>query len=48
MNDLNLIRDFLFLIWDRVIYLYATNIILSIVMAIFVLRKISKLIEKLR
>ena len=48
MSDLNLIKDFLFLIFDRIVYLYATEIILSIVMSIFVLRKISKLIEKLR
>lgn len=48
MSEFNLIKDFMFFVWDQVVYLYATNIILSIVMAIFVLRKVSKLIEKLR
>lgn len=48
INDLNLIKDFLFTILDHVILLYFSGGILSIVFCIFIVRKISILIDKLR
>lgn len=48
INDLNLIKDFLFTCMDRIIVLYFSGGILSCVFAIYIINKISKLIDKLR
>lgn len=48
ISDLNLIKDFLFSLFDRFIVLYFSGGILSVVFAIYIVRKISILIDKLR
>lgn len=47
-NDLTSILDFLFSIMDRFIVLYFGGGILSAVFAIYIVRKVSTLIDKLR
>lgn len=48
INDLNLLKDFLFTIFDHMILLYFSGGILSMVFAIYIIRKVSTLIDKLR
>ena len=48
INDLTLIRDFLFTIWDQLILLYFGGGILSFAFGIYLIRKVSTLIDKLR
>lgn len=48
INDLVLLKDFLFSVFDRVIVLYFSGGILSCVFAIYIIRKVSNLIDKLR
>lgn len=48
INDLNLIKDFLFSCFDRFILIYFSGGILSCVFAIYIVRKIANLIDKLR
>lgn len=47
-NDLTSILDFLFSIMDRFIVLYFSGGILSAVFCIYIVRKVSNLIDRLR
>ena len=47
-DDLLLIKDFLFTTMDRVIVLYFSGGILTFAFAIYIVRKVSTLIDKLR
>lgn len=47
-QDLALIKDFLFSILDHIVLLYFSGGLLSCVFAIYIVRKISTLIDKLR
>lgn len=46
--DLDLIKDFLFTTLDRIIVVYFSGGILSCAFAIYIVRKVSTLIDKLR
>lgn len=48
INDLNAIKDFLFVCLDNIVLIYFANGLMSIVFAIFIINKVSKLIDKLR
>lgn len=47
-QDLTLIKDFLFTTLDHIVLLYFSGGILSAVFAIYIIRKVSKLVDKLR
>lgn len=47
-DDLVLIKDFVFSCMDRIIVLYFSGGILSAAFAIYIVRKVSTLIDKLR
>lgn len=48
IQDLELIKDFLFSILDRIVVLYFSGGLFSVVFAIYIVRKISTLIDRLR
>lgn len=48
IEQLNQILDFLYTCWDKIIVLYFGGGILSVAFAIYLIRKVSKLIDKLR
>lgn len=48
INDLTALQDFLFTIFDHIVVLYFSGGILSFVFAIYIIRKLSTLIDKLR
>ena len=47
-SELSQVKDFLFSIMDRIIVLYFSGGILSAAFAIYIVRKVSTLIDKLR
>lgn len=48
IQDLELIKDFLFSILDRIVVLYFSGGLFSVAFAIYIVRKISTLIDRLR
>lgn len=47
-NELSAVKDFLFTVFDHVVLLYFSGGILSAVFSIYIIRKVSTLIDKLR
>jgi hypothetical protein len=47
-QDIAVLKDFLFATLDHIVLLYFSGGILSAVFAIYIVRKVSKLIDKLR
>lgn len=48
ISDLNQIKDFLFTCMDQIVLLYFSGGLFSCVFAIYIINKVSKLIDKLR